>query len=98
MPNNSFQERLSNSAIFWMFVIALFTFLVYALVYDYDFVNYDDNVYVTENPLVSQGLTVKGIVAAFTTPQNAGWNPLATISHMLDVQLFGMNAGAHHVV
>lgn len=60
-----------------------------------EFLNYDDNVYVTQNPTVLNGLTLAGIWTALTTVQNAGWNPLATTSHMLDVHLFGMNARMH---
>lgn len=63
-----------------------------------DFVNYDDNVYITENIHVSQGLSWDGVLAALLVPQNAGWNPIATLSHMLDVELFGMNPGPHHAV
>jgi protein O-mannosyl-transferase len=61
------------------------------------FINYDDPLYVTENNDVSKGLTQKGIVWAFTTFQAANWHPITWLSHMVDVQLFGMNPAGHHL-
>jgi protein O-mannosyl-transferase len=63
-----------------------------------DFTNYDDNEYVTANPHVQAGLTLQGLVWAFTTSHAGNWHPLTWVSHMLDCQMFGDNAGAHHVV
>jgi tetratricopeptide (TPR) repeat protein len=63
----------------------------------YGFVTADDPVYVLENPAVRAGLTWKGIVWAFTTQYAGNWHPLTWLSHMLDVQLFGLNAGGHHL-
>jgi len=63
----------------------------------YGFINYDDPLYVTENNQVSAGLTEKGIVWAFTTFQAANWHPITWLSHMVDVQLFGMNPAGHHL-
>jgi len=70
---------------------------VYAPVRQYGFVSYDDPAYVSENPHVSGGLTWPGIEWAFTSGYAANWHPLTWLSHMLDVQAFGMNAGPHHV-
>ena len=64
----------------------------------FEFVDYDDIDYISSNPHVAAGLTWEGIRWAFTTGYSANWHPLTWMSHMLDVQLFGMNAGAHHVV
>jgi tetratricopeptide (TPR) repeat protein len=65
-----------------------------------DFVNYDDNDYVTANPVVQKGLTVKGLAWAFGQlhGEKTYWHPLTWFSHMLDCQLFGLKAGAHHVI
>ncbi|MBI4465355.1 MAG: tetratricopeptide repeat protein [Acidobacteria bacterium] len=71
--------------------------VVYAPVRHYDFVNFDDLYYVIENPHVTAGLTWSGVWWAFTTGAVSNWHPLTWLSHMLDVQLFGMNAGAHHL-
>ena len=61
------------------------------------FLNYDDNDYVYENPHITSGLTLAGIGWAFTHFHASNWHPLTTISHMLDCQLFGLNAWGHHL-
>jgi tetratricopeptide (TPR) repeat protein len=53
-------------------------------------------VYVYNSPAIQAGVTVKGIALAFTAPEMRNWHPLTTISHMLDCQLHGLNAGGHH--
>jgi protein O-mannosyl-transferase len=62
------------------------------------FLNYDDDVYVTGNWQVRQGLTGQSIAWAFGAERANNWHPLTWLSHMTDVQLFGMNARAHHLV
>ena len=64
----------------------------------FDFLAYDDYSYITNNPVVREGLSVQGISWAFTTFQSANWHPLTWMSHMLDVELFGLDAGRHHLV
>jgi tetratricopeptide (TPR) repeat protein len=64
----------------------------------FDFVNYNDDVYVYDNPAVEKGLSWQAVGWAFTHSQVANWIPLTTLSHMLDCQLFGLNAGGHHLV
>jgi Flp pilus assembly protein TadD len=61
------------------------------------FIAFDDPSYVTANPYVRQGLTARGVRWAFTSTDLANWHPLTWLSHMLDVQIFGMNAGGHHL-
>lgn len=61
------------------------------------FVNYDDNRYVTDNRHVRAGLTLDGIVWAFTTNHASNWHPVTWLSHMLDVELYGIDPGRHHV-
>ncbi|MGK2963652.1 MAG: tetratricopeptide repeat protein [Gemmatimonadaceae bacterium] len=70
---------------------------VFASVRHHDFVYYDDPKYITENPIVQAGLTSRGLAWALTTGTDANWFPLTWVSHMLDVQLYGLNAGGHHV-
>jgi tetratricopeptide (TPR) repeat protein len=60
------------------------------------FVNYDDPVYVTSNYHVQRGLTLNSVKWAFTSTAEANWHPLTWLSHLLDVQLFGMRPAAHH--
>ncbi|HWR98068.1 MAG TPA: tetratricopeptide repeat protein [Candidatus Methanoperedens sp.] len=62
------------------------------------FVNLDDTLYVTDNPLVRAGLTVRGVAWAFTAFHGGNWHPLTWISHMADADLFGTNAAGHHAV
>jgi hypothetical protein len=62
------------------------------------FVNYDDPDYITSNAHVQQGLTWGNLKWAFTTGHASNWHPLTWLSHMLDWQLFGDKAGAHHLV
>ncbi len=61
------------------------------------FVNYDDDEYVVQNAAVRDGLTRQGIVWAFTTFEAANWHPLTWLSHMLDVEIFGLWAGGHRL-
>jgi protein O-mannosyl-transferase len=78
------------------FSLTVITWLVFGQTLRHDFVNFDDHVYVYDNPLVTGGLTINGIVEAFTHPHARNWHPLTTISHMLDCQLYGLNASGHH--
>src|SRR5438270_9593857 len=78
-----------------VFLIAI-TWLVFGRTLSHEFVNFDDHVYVYENPVITGGLTLPGIIWAFTHSHARNWHPLTTISHMLDCQLFGLNAGGHH--
>lgn len=64
----------------------------------HDFVNFDDIEYITGNPRVRAGISIEGVVWAFTTTHAGNWHPLTWLSHMLDVQLFGLHPGMHHLV
>jgi tetratricopeptide (TPR) repeat protein len=61
------------------------------------FVMFDDDLYVTANAHVQRGLGWENFRWAFTTTEAANWHPLTWLSHMLDVQLFGLDAGRHHL-
>lgn len=92
-------ETLTRSAARLIpYLLVFITLAVYLRVGFHDFINFDDDVFVYDNPVVSRGLTIDGIIWAFTTPHEANWIPLSFISHMLDVSLFGMNPGVHHLV
>ncbi len=73
------------------------TLATYGDLKNHQFVNYDDNTYVTNNPAVQAGLTLKGFSWAFATMHGSNWHPLTWLSHMLDVQLFGLNPTGHHL-
>lgn len=77
------------------FLIAI-TWIVFGQTLHHEFVRYDDQSYVSERPEIVGGLTLHGIGAAFTHRYVSNWVPLTAISHMLDCQLFGLNAGGHH--
>src|SRR5712691_10769329 len=77
-------------------VLVLLVWLVFGQTLAHDFVNYDDKTYVYGNSLVSNGLTLRGIVRAFADTQTGNWHPLTLISHMLDCQFFGLKPGGHH--
>jgi Flp pilus assembly protein TadD len=74
------------------------TAVVYASVRSHGWVGLDDIGYIRDNPHVAAGLTADGIRWAFTTGYAANWHPVTWLSHMLDVQIFGVWPGAHHVV
>ncbi len=78
--------------------LALAVFAVFGQTAHFEFVNYDDVKNVYENPVVTNGLSADSIGWAFTHPQISSWVPLTTLSHMLDCQLFGLDAGKHHLV
>ena len=73
------------------------TLVVYWQVRNHEFVNFDDSEYITENRYAQAGLTWKGIIWAFTTTHASNWHPLTWLSHMLDCEFYGLNAGWHHV-
>ena len=86
------------SCILICILLAAVTFGVYWPVHSYEFVKYDDNTYITDNRLVQNGLSARNVKWAFTTDTASNWHPVTWLSHMLDVELFGLNAGAHHPV
>jgi Tfp pilus assembly protein PilF len=78
-----------------MFLTVL-TWVVFGQTLWHDFINYDDPRYVYENTRITSGLSLSGIAWAFSHIHSMNWHPLTTISHMLDCQLYGLNAGWHH--
>jgi protein O-mannosyl-transferase len=80
-------------------LLALVTIAVYWPATRCDFVNYDDNIYVTENPHVQGGLNWEGVKWAFgNTGQAAYWVPVMWLSHELACQFFGLNPWGHHLI
>jgi tetratricopeptide (TPR) repeat protein len=86
----------------WKIIACIFlvlaTLIVYGELRNHQFISLDDDLYVTNNPPVQGGLTLKGLTWAFTTMHAGYWIPLTWLSHMLDCQLFGLHAGGHHLV
>ncbi len=63
----------------------------------HEFVNYDDDRGVYENPAITRGLSLAGVIWAFTHSLNDTWLPLTALSHMLDCQLYGLHPAGHHL-
>src|SRR3982751_5834337 len=80
------------------FCLGLFvlTWVVFGQTLRYDFVNYDDPRYVYQNTRITSGISIANVVWAFSHIHSENWHPLTTITHMLDCQLHGLNAGWHH--
>src|SRR5215475_4981745 len=78
-------------------ILGVVTVAVFWPVRNYDFVLYDDGQYVFENPHVASGLSWANLVWAVTQFHSGNWHPVTWISHMVDVQLFDMNPGMHHL-
>ncbi len=79
-------------------VLALGTLVLYSPVAHFSFIDFDDDEYVSDNPVTQAGLTWQGLQWAFNGIHVGNWHPLSWLSHELDCQLFGLNAGAHHLV
>ena len=96
------QEEASKSTRGSIFVLALLLILTTVAIYypiiHYPFINYDDNLYITDNPYVQSGLDRDTLQWAFTTFDTANWHPLTWLSHALDYQLFKLNPAGHHTV
>ena len=99
MINNEIQKSpfftLRREGVVCLFlVIAILA--VYWQVGGHEFVNYDDNDYITENQQVQAGLTLNSIAWAFTSTHASNWHPLTWLSHMLDCEIYGLNPCGHH--
>ena len=94
-------DPLTSSRRSWAILAAaaiiISTFAVYWQTTGHPFIELDDPLYVTDNPRVKAGISPEGIAWAFTATEAANWHPLTWLSHMLDVELFGMDAGKHHL-
>jgi protein O-mannosyl-transferase len=73
------------------------TLLVYSQVSRFAFLTFDDSQGLLANPQVRDGFSATGIAWAFTTGYASNWFPVTWFSHMLDFQLFGLDAGWHHL-
>jgi Flp pilus assembly protein TadD len=77
-------------------VLAAITFAVFGQTAGFEFVNFDDNLYVYENAHVAGGLSLKGLAWVFTHPDCDLYHPLTMLSLMADYQLYGLHAGGYH--
>jgi len=86
-----------NSSVLVAALLAILTALTFCRAARFDFVTIDDGSYVYNNPYVKTGLSQRNIVWAFTREHSANWHPVTWISHMVDVELFGLKAWGHHL-
>lgn len=77
-------------------ILPLVLLVVYWPVLNSDFISYKDPTYVTANDLAKQGLGPHALITAFKSTTGGLWQPMATLSHMADCTLFGMNSKGHH--
>jgi len=84
-------------SVFAAALVAL-TLIVYFGVWSFGFVQFDDPQYVSANPNIADGLTWRGVQWAFTAGYAMNWHPVTWLSHMLDIQLFGLAPGPAHLV
>ncbi|NBX76908.1 MAG: tetratricopeptide repeat protein [Proteobacteria bacterium] len=77
-------------------VIAFLTLYLFSPVQNFLFLNFDDNLYIGDNPFVRSGLTLENVQWAFTHFHGGHWHPLSWISHMADCQFFGLNPEFPH--
>ena len=77
-------------------LLVIVTVALYYQVSDHPFVNYDDNVYVTDNAQIKSGLNWDTVQWAFTTSEAGNWHPLTWLSHAVDYQLFQADPAGHH--
>ncbi|MBZ5637179.1 MAG: tetratricopeptide repeat protein [Acidobacteriia bacterium] len=91
------ETRVARQRTIAIVLLATATIIAFSSVGGNGFLDYDDDEYVTLNPHVRSGLTAQGLAWAFTSFHAGNWHPLTWLSHMLDVQFFGLDAGKHHV-
>ena len=72
------------------------TLFLYHPVVNHDFINLDDWQYVLNNREVTAGVTLRGLGWAFTSFHASNWHPLTWLSHMIDVEIYGLDPGGHH--
>jgi tetratricopeptide (TPR) repeat protein len=96
VPMDRRETKSRVSLVFAALITA--TFAVFWSVMHHGLVNYDDPQYITENEHVRSGLTWANLVWSLGTGYASNWHPLTWVSHMIDVQLFGLRFGWHHLI
>ncbi len=91
------KDRLHTHHGLWLCMIVLLTISIYWPVYHYEFIHYDDPLFVSENLYVKKGFTIETFQWAFQDVSEY-WIPLTRLSHMLAVEFFGLDPGAHHII
>jgi len=83
-----------------LFVVPLLlvgaTLAAYWGVWTFEFIAFDDPIYITKNLRLSDGLTYENITWSLTANHSSNWHPLTWLSYLLDTELFGVDSGAIH--
>jgi len=95
--NIQMQMKTNKKKWFGIVLIVLLTIISYAPIFEADFIEFDDRLYVTKNDWVRAGITWEGTIWAFSKFHSANWHPLTWLSHMMDCEIYGMNAVGHHI-
>ena len=99
--SNASRQADGPARVYWIWAVCGFLLLAVGLVFGqtlrHEFIPYDDDGYVYENPHVTAGLTLSGLWWALTDGPYSEWFPLTSLSHMLDCQLYGLNPAGHHL-
>ncbi len=90
------EKNYHNKKILVCILLILGVLIVFGQVGVFEFIRYDDELYVTKNPHVLSGLSASGALWALTTFDAGNWHPLTWISLMVDRELYGMDAGGYH--
>jgi tetratricopeptide (TPR) repeat protein len=94
-------SRLATRDVYAAVVVCVLLVLaitvVFGQTFNFDFINYDDEIYVYDNPHVTAGVTAEGVAWAFSSRHSCNWHPLTWLSHMIDCELYSLHAGGHHL-
>ena len=93
-PSN---RHSSTRTVAFSLLLVVGTCVLYSPVHNHDFLNYDDDVYVSHNTHVAAGLSWQSVRWSLTATEQANWHPVTWLSHALDCQLFGLDPGYHHL-
>ena len=99
---SSFERSITVVTFRTKIIASLFLLSLVSAIYwpalNHEFLHYDDNLYVTGNDNVLVGLCEDSVLYAFASTDVSVWHPITWLSHMADVQFFGLNPTAHHAV
>ena len=90
-------NSVKRTRLFILFLLTALTIIAYEPVRRYEFVDYDDDRYITANPRIQQGLSWSNAAWALQATEVANWHPLTWLSHMADCHLYGLNPSGHHL-
>lgn len=90
------EGQKKNFTLLIIFMLAATTLMAYWPVQNHEFIDYDDQLYVTKNYGIQNGLSLHAVSYAFTDISTSNWHPVTMLSHLLDWTIYGANAGGHH--